>query len=111
MALASFDTMTGDVDLLRTAAATVMTMIDQSGLRTDPRFRAIREALGLAMARQGYCNRGNLSDLVRVTLKRRDGSGETLFLSKATAAASPVPAILSPNLQIAVVDRKSARQG
>lgn len=107
-AFASFDTMAGDADLLRAGAATVMTMIDQSGLRTDPRFRAIREALDLAMARQGYSNRGNLSDMIRVTLKQRDSSGNTIFLTKGTQTSARVSAVLSPDLNITVTERKPA---
>ncbi len=109
-AFASFDTIAGDADLLRAGAATVMTMIDQSGLRTDPRFRAIREVLDLAMARQGYSNRGNLSDLIRVTLKQRDSSGSTIFLTKGTLTPARVSAVLAPDLHAAVVERKPARQ-
>lgn len=71
MTFGSFDTLAGDADQLRIGAATVMAMIDQSGLGTDARFRAVREVLVEARARQGYSNRGNLSDLVRVTLRRQ----------------------------------------
>ncbi|MFM8470800.1 MAG: hypothetical protein ACKODH_12700 [Limisphaerales bacterium] len=108
-AFASFDTLAGDADLLRAAAATVKTMIDQSGLRTDARFRAVREVLTHAMARQGYCNRGNLSDLVRVTPKLRDASGQTIFLTKAGSAPARTAAGLAPDLTTTVVERKPAR--
>ncbi len=108
-ALASFDTMAGDADLLRIGAATVMTMIDQSGLRTDARFRAVREVLSVAMARQGYCNRGNLSDLVRVTLKLRDNAGNTMFLTKGMLSPARTAAVLAPDLQAAVVERVPVR--
>ncbi len=111
MAFASFDTMAGDADLLRTGAATVMTMIDQSGLRTDQRFRAVREILALAVARQGYCNRGNLSDLVRVTLKRRDVPAGTASPSDGTQFASRTPVVFAPDLHVAVTERRPARKG
>lgn len=107
-AFASFDTVAGDADLLRAGAATVKTMIDQSGLRTDPRFRAVREVLTLAMARQGYCNRGNLSDLVRVTVKQRDSAGHTIFLTKAGSTPARAAAVLAPDLHATVVERKPA---
>lgn len=109
MALASFDTMAGDADLLRAGAATVITMIDQSGLRTDQRFRAVREVLVLAAARQGYCNRGNLSDLVRVTLKRRDTASETTAPTAGTQPRPQAPTILSPDLHVTVRDQRTAR--
>ncbi len=108
-ALASFDTMAGDADRLRIGAATVMTMIDQSGLRTDARFRAVRKVLSVAMARQGYCNRGNLSDLVRVTLKLRDSAGNTMFLTKGMLSSARTAAVLAPDLQAAVVERVPVR--
>ncbi len=108
-AFTSFDTLAGDADQLRIAAATVMTMIDQSGLRTDARFRAVREVLVVAMARQGYCNRGNLSDLIRVTLKQRDSAGNTIFLTRGTQTPARVSAVLSPDLHVAVVERKPAQ--
>jgi hypothetical protein len=108
-AFASFDTLAGDADQLRVAAATVMTMIDQSGLRTDARFRAVREVLSVAMTRQGYCNRGNLSDLVRVTLKLRDSAGHTMFLTRGALAPARTAAVLAPDLHAAVIERKPAR--
>jgi hypothetical protein len=107
-AFASFDTLAGDADQLRIGAATVMTMIDQSGLRTDGRFRAVREVLAVAMTRQGYCNRGNLSDLVRVTLKLRDSAGNTMFLTRGTLSPTRTAAVLAPDLHAAVVARKPA---
>ena len=103
----SFDTLAGDADQLRIAAATVMTMIDQSGLRTDARFRAVREVLSAAMTRQGYCNRGNLSDLVRVTLKLRDSAGNTMLLTRGSLAPARTAAVLAPDLQATVVARKA----
>lgn len=108
-AFASFDTLAGDADQLRIAAATVLTMIDQSGLRTDARFRAVREVLSVAMTRQGYCNRGNLSDLVRVTLKLRDSAGNTMFLTRGSLAPARTAAVLAPDLHAAVVTRNPAR--
>lgn len=108
-ALASFDTMAGDAELLRTGAATLLTLIDQSGLRTDARFRAVREVLSVAMTRQGYCNRGNLSDLVRVTLKLRDSAGNTMFLTRGTLTPARSAAVLAPDLQATVVERKPAQ--
>lgn len=84
-------------------------MIDQSGLRTDPRFRAVREVLTLAMARQGYCNRGNLSDLVRVTVKQRDSAGHTIILTRGQPVPARTTAVLAPDLHAAVVERKPAR--
>jgi hypothetical protein len=87
----------------------VRTMIDQSGLRTDARFRAVREVLSVAMTRQGYCNRGNLSDLVRVTIKLRDSAGHTMFLTRGALAPARTAAVLAPDLHAAVIERKPAR--
>jgi hypothetical protein len=42
--------MAGDAVLLKISASTVMTMIDQSGLRTKPSFSAVRDVLSAAMA-------------------------------------------------------------
>jgi hypothetical protein len=109
LALTSFDTLAGDTDHLRIAAATVMMMIDQSGLRTDARFRAIREVLALAMTRQGYCNRGNLSDLVRVTLRRRERPDATAPAEAGTQPIAP-PVPLSPDLSATVSSSADRRK-
>lgn len=82
-AYASFDTMSGDAALLRISAAVVITMIDQSGLRSRKQLAAVRKVLEEAMTRQGFCKRGNLSDLVRVTLKERDAFGHTVIMRRA----------------------------
>ena len=81
-AYASYDSIAGDSTLLKISAAVVMTMIEQSGLRAEPRFNAIHQVLAAAMAKQGFCKRGNLSDLVRVTLKERDAFGNTVILRR-----------------------------
>lgn len=81
-AYASFDNMAGDSVLLKISAAVVMAMIEQSGLRTEERFSAVHRVLSEALARQGFCKRGNLSDLVRVTLKERDEFGNTIFMRR-----------------------------
>ena len=108
-AFPSYDTLAGDTDQLRTGAATLLTLIDQSGLRTDARFPAIREVLTLALARQGFCNRGNLSDLVRVTLKQRDNAGHTIILTRGQSMPARTTAVLAPDLHATVVERKPAR--
>lgn len=83
MAYASFDTMSGDAELLRISAAIIIAMIDQSGLRSRKQLGAVRRVLSEAMTRQGFCKRGNLSDLVRVRLKERDAFGHTVVMRKA----------------------------
>jgi len=81
-AYTSYDSLSGDTVLLKVSAAIVMAMIEQSGLRTEGRFSAVHRVLSVALARQGFCKRGNLSDLVRVTLKERDEFGNTIFMRR-----------------------------
>jgi hypothetical protein len=87
-AYASYDSVAGDTVLLKISAAIIMAMIEQCGLRTEIRFSAVHRVLSEALARQGFCKRGNLSDLVRVTLKERDEFGNTLFMRRPGAGSA-----------------------